>query len=273
MPRSVFLPGLAALASLAAAPLPYAGLPTDYGYVALADMALAAPVVVAADITSALPVKGAAAAGVAPGETRFFVRAATRALVSGRADLPPQLSYLVDLPNDARGKPLKLKNVPVLLLSTAPTATGELRLIGPHAQVPRTPENEARLRAILRDRLAPDAPPAITGISRAFHVPGSLPGESETQVFLRTADARPISLNILRRPGEAPRWAVALTEMVDNSAAPPARDTLLWYRLACGLPPALPDAAVADLGEEDAAAARADYRVVLEGLGPCRHGS
>jgi hypothetical protein len=259
------------LPAIAAAPLPFGGLPVDYGYVALTDMALAAPVVIAADIVSALPVKGTAAAGVTPGETRFFVQAATRGLVSGQAELPAQVSYLVDLPNDARGKPLKLKNVPVLLLAGVPSATGELRLIGPHAQVPRTPENDARLRAILRAKVSADAPPAITGISRAFHVPGSLPGESETQIFLRTQDARPISLNILRRPGEAPRWAVALTEMVDNSAAPPARDTLLWYRLACGLPAALPDAAVTDLGEGDAAAAREDYQVVLQGLGPCRH--
>ena len=262
---------LAALLALAAAPLPYGGLPTNFGYVQLADMALAAPVVISADIVSALPLKGEAAAGVAPGETRYYVRAVARALVSGRADLPPTLNYLVDLPNDARSKPLKLKNIPVLLLATPPTAAGDLRLIGPHAQVPRTPENDAQLRAILQAKVAPDAPPAITGISRAFHVPGSLPGESETQIFLRTADARPISLNVLRRPGQAPHWAVALTEMVDDSAAPPARDTLLWYRLACELPSTLPDAALAGLSDEDAAATKADYGVVLAGLGPCRH--
>ncbi|HYZ48303.1 MAG TPA: hypothetical protein VE567_05345, partial [Sphingomonas sp.] len=57
--------------------------------------------------------------------------------------------------------------------------------------------------------------------------------------------------------------------IVDEAAKPPARDTLLWYRLACGLPRALPDEAVADLDGAAAEAARADYGYVLEQLGPC----
>ncbi len=84
---------------------------------------------------------------------------------------------------------------------------------------PRPPSGCARSCA---NRAAADAPPRITGIGRAFHVPGSLPGESETQIFLQTADDRPISLTVLRRPGEQPRWSVALTEIVDEAAAPPA---------------------------------------------------
>ena len=72
------------------------------------------------------------------------------------------------------------------------------------------PATAERLRAIVREARAADAPPRITGIGRAFHVPGSLPGESETQIFLQTADSRPISLSVLRRPGEQPRWSVAL---------------------------------------------------------------
>jgi hypothetical protein len=64
---------------------------------------------------------------------------------------------------------------------------------------------------------------------------------------------------------------VALTELVDDSAAPPKPETLLWYRLACGLPEKLPDTAVAGQSDTDADAARADYQVVLNGLGPCKH--
>src|SRR3546814_7628869 len=71
-------------------------------------------------------------------------------------------------------------------------------------------------------------------------VPGTIPGESETQIFLRTSDQRPVSLSVLRRPGEAPKWSVSLDEMVDESSAPAGRDTLLWYRLACFLPGQLP---------------------------------
>jgi hypothetical protein len=253
----------------AAAPLPFGGLSTDYSYVELADMALAAPQVIAAQIAESIPVKGPAAADVPPGKTRYYVQANVNALISGTG-VPSRVSYLVDLPDDSRGKHLKLKGVSVLLLAAVTPSTGELRLVGPRAQVPRTPENEARLRAILTAAVASDAPPAITGITRAFHVAGSLPGESETQIFLRTSDKRPISLSVLRRPHEDPRWAVALSELVDDSAAPPKPDSLLWYRLACGLPRPLPDAAVAGLSAEDADAARADYQVVLTGLGPCK---
>ena len=84
----------------------------------------------------------------------------------------------------------------------------------------------------MQEVVAPDAPPAITGLGNAFHVPGTLPGEGETQIFVQTATGAPISLSILRRPGEQRRWAVALGEVVDDAAAPPPRDTLLWYRLA-----------------------------------------
>ena len=253
----------------AAATLPFGGLSTDYSYVELADMALAAPQVIAAQIAESIPVKGPAAADVRAGETRYYIQADVKALISGTG-VPARISYLVDIPDDSKGKHPKLKGVPVLLLAGTSATPGELQLVGPRAQVPRTPENEARLRAILTAAIAADAPPAITGITRAFHVAGSLPGESETQIFLRTSDKRPISLSVLRRPHEDPRWAVALSELVDDSAAPPKPDSLLWYRLACGLPRPLPDAAVAGLAAEDADAARADYKVVLTGLGPCK---
>jgi hypothetical protein len=74
----------------------------------------------------------------------------------------------------------------------------------------------------------------------------------------------------LRRPGERPRWSVALSEIVDEAATPPARETLLWYRLACALPATLPAQSLAEgTSEQDAAAIRADYRLVLDSLGPC----
>jgi hypothetical protein len=62
---------------------------------------------------------------------------------------------------------------------------------------------------------------------------------------------------------------VALSEIVDEAAAPPARETLLWYRLACALPPSLPNASIAALPLADAEAAREDYRFVLSQLGAC----
>ncbi len=115
----------------------------------------------------------------------------------------------------------------------------------------------------------PEAAPAITGVGRAFHVPGSLPGESETQIFLQTEDQRPISISILRRPGEQPRWSVALGEIVDAAASRPEPESLLWYRLACGLPPSLPAQAIQDASPQESRAIADDYRLVLESLGAC----
>jgi hypothetical protein len=121
----------------------------------------------------------------------------------------------------------------------------------------------------LREVTSPEAPPRIAGIGRAFHVPGAVRGESETQIFLQTADARPVSLTVLRRPGETPFYAVALSEIVDDAAAAPKPDTLLWYRLACTLPRALPERSLAEAESGSAAAIKADYKLVLDRLGPC----
>lgn len=275
MTISRHLPSAAALL-LALVSVPSAAQPVSApaavlpAYAETAALVLAAPVAVVADIARATPLKGAQAAGVAPGMARLYVEAQVVALIRGPGVLPARISYLVDLPLDSANRPPKLKKLRVLLLAApVPDRPAELRLVGPGAQMPWSPAAEARVRAIITEAIAPAAPPAITGITGAFHVPGSLPGESETQIFLKTADARPISLSVLRRPGEQPRWAVALGEMVDNSAAPPRPESLLWYRLACGLPAALPAAATASLGPAERAAAEADYQLVLRGLGPC----
>jgi hypothetical protein len=245
-------------------------LPSYAGYADLADLALSAPVIVLATITSASRLKPEESPGVKPGHVRFYVTARVTALLKGRDGVPPDVSYLADVPLDAQGRPAKLRKAPVILFAApVPGRPGELRLAAPDAQIGELPEVEARLRKILLDAIAHDAPPRITGIGSAFHVPGAVPGESETQIFLTTADQRPVSLSILRRPGEEPHWAVALSEMTDEAALPPARDTLLWYRLACSLPAALPDSSTADLSPDDARAASADYDVVIAGLGPC----
>ena len=53
--------------------------------------------------------------------------------------------------------------------------------------MPWDPATDAKLRAILTELVKPGAPPAITGIANGLHVPGTLPGESESQLFLNTA--------------------------------------------------------------------------------------
>lgn len=240
-------------------------------YADLADLALPARIVAQVRVVRASRLKPAEAPGAAPGRSRFLVEADVVSLLVGPGEMPARISYLVDLPNDAGGKAAKLRknDERLIFAAVAPGRPDEVRLVRPDAQLAASAGEIARLRAILRDASAPRAAPRIAGIGKAFHVPGSLPGESETQIFLLTADNRPVSLNVLRRPGQATRWSVALTEIVDEAARAPARDTLLWYRLACGLPRTLPAQSLAESDASDAAAIRSDYRFVLDQLGTC----
>lgn len=236
----------------------------------VADLTLAAPVIADAVVRSTTRLKGADAAGTAPGQQRLYVEADLLALIRGPEGSPARVGYLLDVAPDANGKLPKLKKSRVLLFARpAPGLPGQLQLVAPDAQLPWSAAVDAQVRRIARAALAADAPPRITGVREAFHVAGALPGEGETQIFLQTADGRPVSLSILRRPGERPRWAVALSEIVDEAAAPPARDTLLWYRLACALPPTLPAASIAALQPAAAQAAQEDYRFVLAQMGAC----
>ena len=239
-------------------------------YSDVADLALAAPIAAAVTVRKATRLKGPSAAGLAPGRVRFLLTGDVDALLAAREALPARISWLADVPLTEANRPPRLAKQRLLLLARpVPGKPDAVQLVSPAAQIGWTPQGEQRLRDILTAKLAADAPPQITGIGHAFHVPGSIPGEGETQVFLRTADGRPVSLGILRRPGEQPRWSVSLGEIVSDAAAAPAPDTLLWYRLACGLPPALPDEAVGDQSPEDAAQARADYKLVVDALGAC----
>jgi hypothetical protein len=240
-------------------------------YADLADLGLAAPVAAHVRIAKAVVLKGAQAAGARPGHARFYVESDLVSLIRGPQGLPARVAYVVDLPLDSKGKAPKLrkKSEYILLASAVPGRPGELRLIAPDAQIGWTAHRAETLRAIFREAAAADAAPRITGIGRAFHAPGSIPGESETQIFLQTQSGRPVSLNVLRRPGQNPHWSVSLSEIVDDAAEAPRPNSLLWYRLACTLPGSLPGQSLAESSGDEAQAIRADYRLVLQGLGPC----
>jgi hypothetical protein len=240
-------------------------------YADLVDLALAAPVVVQVRTVESIAVNDAEAPGLRPGFARLYLQAEVTALLRAPAPVPSRVAWLADLPRDARGRPPRLAKGAEFLLfaATVPGRPGELRLVARDAQLPFAAGTAQRLRAILREASAPSPPPVVTGIGRAFHSPGNLPGESETQIFVQTADRRPVSLSILRRPGQAARWAVALSEVVDESATLPQPETLLWYRLACGLPRSVPARSLEDADAATAAAIRRDYQLVLDGLGAC----
>lgn len=254
---------------LVAAPSP-AAAQSPLTYADLADLALAAPVVAQIELRRAVAVRRDQAIGVRAGYSRYYVEANVLALIRGAAGTPSALRYVVDLPNDAAGRAVRpaRRSQWLVFASEVRGRPGELRLVAADAHVPFTPALAERVRAVLTAGTAADAPPALTAIGRAFHVPGALPGTGETQIFLQTSGGQPVSLTVVREAGVGPRWSVSLSEFVDAGAARPQRDTLLWYRLACFLPRELPPASVADAAGQEAGLA-ADYQVVLDDLGEC----
>ncbi len=242
-------------------------------YSSIARLVLSAEIVVDATIRSAVRIAPAEATGLAAGHARFYVTADITALIRSGGAMPARVGYLVDVPLDARGRPPVLKRQRVLAF--ARTVTGrpdQLQLVTTDSQFAWSPALDERVRGVVREVIDPAAPPAITGIGNAFHVPGTLPGEGETQIFLQTATGDPVSLLILRRPGEQRRWALALGDIIDEAGGAPRPNTLAWYRLACGLPAELPTTSVHQDDAAGAAIARDDYRFVRTALGQCDDG-
>lgn len=239
-------------------------------YADLVQLSDGTPLVIKAEIRKQAQVSSERAPGLAPGFARLYVEARTDSLIAGTVPVGEALKYLVDVPLDERGKVPKLKKQEVILFAKPVTGRpGEIQLVGADAQLSYSVELENRLRPILADLVSSEAPPKITGVSDVLAVEGTLVGESETQLFLDTEKDGPVSVTIVRRPGQAPRWGVSWTEIVDQAARPPQAGTLEWYRLACALPQDLPG--TANLAQDRRArdlAAR-DYAFVIDQLGPC----
>jgi hypothetical protein len=141
--------------------------------------------------------------------------------------------------------------------------------VAPDAQLPLDPMLEERVRAIIGQLAARDAPPRITGVRDVISVAGNLAGESETQMFVGTAGGAPVSLTVLRRPNMDPTWGVSWSEIVDQAAKPPEPGTIAWYRLACFLPRKLGADAFLQSDTAGRRRAEADYQFILDQLGPC----
>lgn len=259
-----------AVPSLAGAATPPDAARAPVTYADLADLADSAPLVIRAKVRSAVLLKSAPASPSPPGTARFLVKARTAALLAGDSVVGEDLAYVAYVPIDSRGKPQRLKKATVLLFARpVPHRPGELQLVAPDAQVIWTPETEATLRGILGELVAPGAPARITGVREALHVPGTLRGEGETQVFLATQGGSAASLSIMHVPAQPPTWGVSFSEVTAETGRPPARDTLAWYRLACFLPNALPAGTNRSGSAAARAQAEADYRMVLGELGEC----
>ncbi|MEP2735072.1 MAG: hypothetical protein ABJP34_02145 [Erythrobacter sp.] len=247
---------------------------TSLTFADLAGLSDAADLVIRAQIRKQITVEPERAPGLAAGFARLYIEARTQALVSGNVPIGESLRYLVDVPLTAKGKAPKLKKSEVLLFARSANdsrggAASQIQLVAPNAQLAYSPILEERLRPILAELAKPDSPAPVTGVRDALSVSGNLAGESETQIFLKTADSSPVSIAILRRPQQQPLWGVSWGEIIDQSARPPRPQTIGWYRLACNLPPSLPSSANLSRDREQRIQAERDYRFVVTALGSC----
>ncbi|WP_254049849.1 hypothetical protein [Novosphingobium sp. TH158] len=239
-------------------------------YADLADLADNAPLVLRARVKKVIPLDPAQASGLAPGKARVYVEAVTEHLFAGPAAVGEALRYLADLKLDARGRVPKLAKQQVLLFAAhVQGRPGEIQLVSPDAQIAWDSATEATLRQVLLELYAADAPGRVSGVQEAIHVPGTLAGEGETQIFLKTPDGEPASISVLHHAGMPTHWGVSFTEVVATTGVPPRRDSLTWYRLACFLPRELPAGVNVSASDADKAAAAADYRKVMSDLGDC----
>lgn len=238
-------------------------------YVTVASQVTQAPAIVDLSITRATELGPERTGPLPAGIARLYVEADVNSLIRGSTALPQQIRFLADVPRDARGRAPKLKGGRYFAFGRI-TGNGELQLSGSDSLLAYGPQTDSLVRQVAREAVAIDAPAPITGVTSAFHVPGNIPGEGETQIFLSTAEKRPIAISVLSRPGQEKRWSVSLTEIVDEAAAALRRDTLLWYRLACnGLPNQLPATALSSGDPVNDARAREDYQFVRRSVGAC----
>lgn len=259
------LVGTDTLQAQPAAPLP--AVPDSYADVA--DHAVSAASIIDAEVRKVREVEAARAVGVPPHLIRLYVEARVNTVIYGRNPVAARIAYITDQPRQPNGRAPRLKGQRVLLFARPVTTANQVQLVVPRAQLGWTAQRDGYARAIAAELASGTVPPEITGVTQAFHVPGTVPGESETQMFLRTGNDQPVSLTVLRRPGQAPRWAVAFGEILDESASVPAPYTLGWYRLTCGLPATLPNASVAGLSADALRATMADYAFVRQRVGLC----
>jgi hypothetical protein len=238
-------------------------------YADVADLVTISPMILDVTVKKIQKLPPEQTIGVPENIQRAVIHADVMALIRGTNGIAGNVRFLLDIPKDAKGKLPKLKKQRFFILGKSVTDRPDMvQLSKPNAVIYFSPANDALLRAITREAVQLDAPPAVLGISSAFHSPGTVIGEGNTQIFLRTAGNQPFSISVASRPGQPKQWTVSTSELIEEAAATPKRNTLLWYRLACGLPRSMP-ASIVQSGGDSAAQAQADYNYVVNALGPC----
>ncbi len=267
---ALLLPSVSNAQSIQISAPPAFILPMDgTGYADMADLVTTAPMIIDLQIRKVKRVPDSQSSGVQPGYQRTLVSANVLSLVSGRSGVAAQIQFLIDLPPDAKGKYPKLKKQRLFIFAKPVQDRKDMvQLIRPDALAYYSDANNALVRSIATEAVKLNAPERIIAISSAFHNASTILGEGETQIFLTTDKRQPFGLTVESRAGQR-QWAVSTSEILSETEPAPQRNSLLWFRMACGLPAELPAARVGSENPQDIKAAQADYRYVRQQLGAC----
>ncbi|MDE1916902.1 MAG: hypothetical protein KGJ57_06415 [Sphingomonadales bacterium] len=254
-------------ANAVAAPPP---APPSLAYADLVDLTDSSTLVVRAQIRDAILVPAKRAPDVKPGFARIYVEATPTEVLRGTVPSGlTELHYLADVPLGPKGKLPPYKKLQVLIYARPVRGSADVQLVAPDAQIVWSADLDARTRSLIAELSAPDAPPRVTGVTQALYEQGNLVGEGETQLFLSTATGQPATITVQHRPNRPTNWSVSFSEVVNPNGRPPSPDTLTWFRLACGLPRAMPSGINVSDNNDDRIQAEVDYSNVLHDLGPC----
>jgi hypothetical protein len=252
-----------------AAPITYAVPVETRSYSDIADLVVIAPLIVDAKIRSVKKLPSAQTVGVPENVQRMIVEADVQALIRGNGGITPRVRFLLDLKKDHRGKLPNLNKQRLYLMANYSDTPGNIKLARPDALIQWSPGNETKLRSITQEAVQIDAPAQVTGVINAFHTAGTLIGDGETQIFLGTANKQPMAITVISAQGKPKRWSLSTSELIGESNLTPTPQSLLWYRLACGLPKTLPDSVFESSDADGRAATQSDYSFVIKSLGPC----
>ena len=248
---------------------------TPFTYADVADLVIISPIILTARIRKSTRLAPERSLGLAPGTVRLHVEADILSLIRSPNPLTARLSWLIDSDLDANGKIPKFKKQHVLIFARPAIATSGMvdtryvQLVNPHAQLIYHSTTDKITHRILNEITASGIPSKITGIASGFHVAGTLPNEGETQIFLDTQSDEPMTLTVVRSANGLRRWSAIYGEIVDETAQAPRKNTLTWYRLACGLPPRLPASVTDTASPQNRRAVIEDYQFIKAQLGIC----
>ncbi len=239
-------------------------------YDALTNITLESPLVADIIVTKVKKLPETQTIGVPANRKRILIIAELQSLIRAQKGLNSEIKFLFDAPLDSRGKMPKLKKQRFLVFgSNVNNRPDFIKLTHTASMLPYSQDDNNVLRNIIRSIIASDAPQKIVSISSAFHSPGTIIGEGETQIFLNTEFGQPIAISVVSKRGESQRWSVSTSEVIDINASEPTRNSLLGHRLACGLPNSLSNENIEASNAQDRRKAAADYDYVRKALGNC----